>query len=154
MNPKTLLRAARLTAGLAVGMLAAMASSAQVLPTGATITPTAAPGSVFQPLAVALPDYPNFMATGAVTTAISPDGKTLLVLTSGFNKQKDSNGSVQAQDSSEFVFVYDISTPSVPVQTQVVFVPNTFSGLVWSADGTRFYVAGGKDDNLSTTKAA
>ena len=149
MNSKTLLRAARLAALMAVGILASKASSAQVvLPTGATITPTAAPGSVFQPLAVPLPDYPNFLATGAVITAISPDGKTLLVLTSGFNKQKDANGNVQAQDSSEFVFVYDISTPSVPVQTQVVFVPNTFSGLVWSPDGTRFYVAGGKDDNL------
>ncbi len=121
-----------------------------ILPTGATITPEAAPGSVFQPLTVNLPDYPNFGTTGAVTTAVSPDGKTMLILTSGFNKQKDQNGNVQPQDSSEFVFVYDISAPSVPVQTQVVLVPNTFSGLVWSPDGTKFYVAGGKDDNLHT----
>jgi DNA-binding beta-propeller fold protein YncE len=135
-----------------VSRAAVLAATSQpvILPTGATITPDAAPGSVFQPLAVALPDYPNFVATGAVTTAISPNGKTLLVLTSGFNKQRGSDGKVQAQDSSEFVFIYDISSPSVPVQTQVVFVPNTFSGLTWSPDGTRFYVAGGKDDNLHT----
>jgi len=152
MNSNLFPSVVRLAAILAVGILiscpAYATSQPVVLPTGATITPDAAPGSVFQPLAVALPDYPNYQASGAVTTAISPDGKTMLVLTSGFNKQRDANGKVQPQDSSEFVFVYDISTPSVPVEKQVVFVPNTFSGLVWSPDGTKFYVAGGKDDNL------
>jgi DNA-binding beta-propeller fold protein YncE len=128
----------------------ATASETTVLPTGATITPDAAPGSVFQPLTVDLPDYPNRAVDGAQTTAISPDGKTLLILTSGFNKLRDANGAVQAQDSSEYVFVYDISTPSAPVKKQVVFVPRAFSGLVWSPDGTKFYVAGGPDDNLHT----
>jgi DNA-binding beta-propeller fold protein YncE len=121
-----------------------------VLPTGATITPDAAPGSVFTGLTVNLPDYTNRAVDGAQTTAISPDGKTLLILTSGFNKLRGSDGKVQPQNSSEYVFVYDISSPSVPVQTQVVMVPNAFSGLVWSPDGTKFYVAGGKDDNLHT----
>jgi DNA-binding beta-propeller fold protein YncE len=128
----------------------ATASETTVLPTGATITPDAAPGSVFQPLTVDLPDYPNRAVDGAQTTAISPDGKTLLILTSGFNKLRDANGAVQVQDSSEYVFVYDISTPSAPVKKQVVFVPRAFSGLVWSPDGTKFYVAGGPDDNLHT----
>lgn len=122
-----------------------------VLPTGATITPDAAPGSVFQPLTVALPDYPNFEPDSAETTAISPDGKTLLILTSGFNLNLDSSGNFQPADSSEFVFVYDISSPSVPVQKQVVLVPRTFGGgMVWSPDGSRFYVAGGADDDLHT----
>src|SRR5882672_2682478 len=121
-----------------------------ILPTGATITPDAAPGSVFGPLTVNLPDYPNRAVDGAQTTAISPDGKTLLILTSGFNKLRDATGKVQAQDSSEYVFVYDISAPAVPVKTQVVLVPRAFSGLVWSPDGTKFYVAGGPDDNLHT----
>ena len=155
MQIKSLLRGASLAAilGVAITAVASAAFAASqpvVLPTGATITPDAAPGSVFQPLAVALPDYPNFVATGAVTTAVSPDGKTLLILTSGFNKQKDVNGKVQPQDSSEFVFVYDISAPTVPVLTQVVLVPNTFSGLAWGPDGAKFYVAGGQDDNLHT----
>ncbi|MBZ5666090.1 MAG: phosphoesterase [Acidobacteriia bacterium] len=126
------------------------ASQLVVLPTGATITPDAAPGSVFQPLLVNLPDYPNRAVDGAKTTAISPDGKTLLILTSGFNKLRDANGKVQPQDSSEYVFVFDISNPSVPVQNQVLFVPRAFGGLVWGPDGTKFYVAGGPDDNLHT----
>jgi hypothetical protein len=106
-------------------------SEAAVLPTGATITPDAAPGATFQTLTVDLPDYPNHAIDGAQTTALSPDGKTLLILTSGFNKLRDANGAVQPQDSSEYVFVYDISSPSVPVQKQVVLVPNAFGGLVW-----------------------
>jgi DNA-binding beta-propeller fold protein YncE len=126
------------------------ASDSSVLPTGATITPDAAPGSVFQALTVDLPDYPGRAVDGAQTTSISPDGKTLLILTSGFNKLRDANGVVQAQDSSEYVFVYDISNPSTPVKKQVVFVPRAFSGLVWSPDGTKFFVAGGPDDNLHT----
>ena len=127
-----------------------VASESTVLPTGATITPDAAPGSVFQPLTVDLPDYPGRAVDGAQTTSISPDGKTLLILTSGFNKLRDANGVVQPQDSSEYVFVYDITNPSTPVKKQVVFVPRAFSGLVWSPDGTKFYVAGGPDDNLHT----
>src|SRR5882672_2840079 len=101
----------------------AVASETTVLPTGATITPDAAPGSVFQSLTVDLPDYPNRAVDGAQTTAISPDGKTLLILTSGFNKLRGSTGAVQPQDSSEYVYVYDISNPSAPVKKQVVFVP-------------------------------
>jgi DNA-binding beta-propeller fold protein YncE len=130
--------------------IAAVASESTVLPTGATVTPDAAPGSVFQALTVDLPDYPGRAVDGAQTTSISPDGKTLLILTSGFNKLRDANGVVQAQDSSEYVFVYDISNPSTPVKKQVVFVPRAFSGLAWSPDGTKFYVAGGPDDNLHT----
>jgi DNA-binding beta-propeller fold protein YncE len=126
------------------------ASAQVVLPTGATITPIAAPGSVFQPLKVALPDYPDFQPDSAETTAVSPDGKTLLILTSGYNLNLDANGNYQPADSTEFVFVYDLSSPSVPVEKQVVLVPNAFSGLVWSPDGTKFYVAGGQDDNLHT----
>ena len=116
-----------------------------VLPTGATITPNAAPGSVFEPLKVDLPDYTNYSPDSAETTAISPDGKTLLILTSGYNLNLDANGNFQPQDSSEYVFVYDISSPSLPVKRQVVLVPNAFGGLVWSRDGSRFYVAGGQD---------
>src|SRR5215831_7491805 len=154
MHLSSLLRGTSLAAVLAFGLVASQstvhASQSVVLPTGATITPDAAPGSVFQPLTVALPDYPEYQADSAETTAISPDGKTLLILTSGFNLNLDSNGHFQPADSSEFVFVYDISAPAVPVKKQVVLVPNAFSGLVWSPDGSRFYVAGGVNDNLHT----
>ena len=153
MNSKTLRRAAGMAAILAGGILSGAANTvlAQVvLPTGATITPNAAPGSVFEPLKVDLPDYTNYSPDSAETTAISPDGKTLLILTSGYNLNLDANGNFQPQDSSEYVFVYDISSPSLPVKRQVVLVPNAFGGLVWSRDGSRFYVAGGQDDNVHT----
>src|SRR6516225_6969725 len=153
MNNKSFRGAARLAAVLAAGILASATNTAFgqiVLPTGATITPTAAPGSVFQPLTVALPDYPNYSPDSAETTAVSPDGKTVLILTSGYNLNLDKNGNTQTQDSTEFVFVYDISTPSLPVKRQVVLVRNAFGGLVWSPDGSKFYVAGGQDDNVHT----
>src|SRR5690349_13790060 len=105
MKSKGLLDAGRLAATLTVGILVSSAVSAAfaqvVLPTGATITPDAAPGAEFHPLTVALPDYPNYSPDSAETTAVSPDGKTLLVLTSGFNLNLDSNGNFQPQDSSE-----------------------------------------------------
>jgi DNA-binding beta-propeller fold protein YncE len=155
MQIKTWLRAAGLTAAF-LGALTAGASAVYaanqpiVLPTGATITPDATPGSVFQPLKVALPDYPNYSPDSAETTAVSPDGKTLLILTSGFNLNLDVNGNYQPADSGEYVFVYDISTPGSPVQKQIVSVPNAWGGLVWSQDGASFYVAGGQDDNIHT----
>ena len=153
MNSKSLRRAAGMAAILAGGILFGGANTvlAQVvLPTGATITPNAAPGAVFEPLKVDLPDYTNYSPDSAETTAISPDGKTLLILTSGYNLNLDANGNFQPQDSSEYVFVYDISSPSLPVKRQVVLVTNAFGGLVWSRDGSRFYVAGGQDDNVHT----
>lgn len=113
MHRKSYRRAAGLPAVVAAMILAGDTSAAFgqiVLPTGATITPTAAPGSLFQPLTLALPDYPNYSPDRAETTAISPDGKTLL--TSGYNLNLDINGNLQPQDSSEYVFVYDISSPN------------------------------------------
>jgi len=155
MKIKSFLRGVSFAAVLAATSMVAAgaayaASQPVLLPTGAWITPDAAPGSVFQPLTVALPDYPNFEPDSAQTTAVSPDGKTLLILTSGYNLNLSASGSYQPADSTEFVFVYDISSPSVPVEKQVVLVPSAFAGLVWSPDGTRFYVAGGQDDNLHT----
>lgn len=153
MKMKSLLRGTSLAAALAVATVTGSAVQAQtVLPTGAAITPTAATGSVYQSLTVALPDYPNYSPDSAETTAISPDGKTLLILTSGYNLNLDSNGNYQPQDSGEYVFVYDISAPSMPVQKQVVLLQNerAFGGLVWSPDGTKFYAAGGADDTLYT----
>ena len=149
MKITSFLRGAGLAALLAVTSFA----FAQVLPTGATITPTAATGSVFVPLTTSLPDFPVYTPDGAETTAISPDGKTLLILTSGYNLMEDSSGNYTGTDSGEFVFVYDISTPSTPVQTQVVFLSDydeTFDGIVWAPNGSAFYVGGGGDDNVHT----
>ncbi len=142
-----------LAAGLVAILALASFASAQILPTGATITPSAAPGSVFVPLTTSLPDFPVYTPDGAETTAISPDGKTLLILTSGYNLMVDASGNYTGTDSGEFVFVYDISTPSTPVQTQVVFLSDydtTFDGIVWAPNGSAFYVSGGANDNVHT----
>lgn len=149
MKITSFLRGAGLTAILALTSFA----FAQMLPTGATITPTAAPGSVFVPLTTSLQDVPVFTPDGAETTAISPDGKTLLILTSGYNLNEDASGNFPGADSGEFVFVYDISTPSTPLETQVVQLLNfeeTFDGIVWAPNGSAFYVGGGGDDEVHT----
>ena len=149
MKIKSFLRCAGFAAILALTSFA----FAQLLPTGATITPSAAPGSVFVPLTTSLPDFPVYTPDGAETTAISPDGNTLLILTSGYNLMEYANGNYSGADSGEFVFVYDISTPNTPVETQVVFLSNydeTFDGIVWAPNGSAFYVGGGGDDNVHT----
>src|SRR5260370_19139806 len=81
-----------------------------LLPTGLAITPTAAKGSSFQQLNPGLPNLPNFVAGQAVTTAVSPDGNTLLILTSGYNQNNDALGNVDPSTSNEYVFVYDIAS--------------------------------------------
>jgi hypothetical protein len=51
----------------------------------------------------------NYLVDMTVTTALSPDGKTLLILTSGFNQNLDANGNVDPNTSNEYVFVFDVS---------------------------------------------
>jgi YVTN family beta-propeller protein len=121
--------------------------SGELLPTGVRITPTAAEGAIFQPLNPDLPDNPDFTAGQAVATSISPDGTTLLILTSGFNRNFAPDGSFLPEESNEYVFVYDISWHP-PVKKQVLQIPNTFNGIVWHPKGREFYVSGGVDDNV------
>ncbi len=128
------------------------APSAQSLPnTGQTITPLAPRRARFEPLNPDLPDNPQFLAGQAVSTVTSPDHKTLLILTSGYNLVNYTSGpalgSQNNPDSTEYVFVYDISRP-VPVKKQVIKVPNTYAGIVFDPSGLSFYVAGGSDDNV------
>src|SRR5450631_1898537 len=52
---------------------------------GQRITPLAPPGSRFEPMNPDLTANPSWLAGQAVTTIVSPDGKTLLVLCSGTN---------------------------------------------------------------------
>lgn len=68
------------------------ANGQSIVPTGVTITPSAAPGASFQPLNPSLSFDPGFTVGQAVTTAVSPDGKTLLFLTSGYNSQNFTSG--------------------------------------------------------------
>jgi YVTN family beta-propeller protein len=121
------------------------------IPTGVHITPSAAPGSSFQALNPGLPFDPGFTVGQAVTTAISPNGNTLLVLTSGYNSQNFTSGpnlgNANHEESNEYIFVFDISGGK-PVQTQVLQVPNAFDGLAFHPNGKEFYVSGGPDDNV------
>jgi YVTN family beta-propeller protein len=119
----------------------------ELLPTGARITPTAAPGSTFEPLVPDLPEAPTFRAGHAVALALSPDGSTLLALTSGYNLLAKADGSDDPAGSNEYVFVYDV-TGGPAVKKQVIQVPNTFVGITWSAKGDAFYVSGGVNDSL------
>ena len=120
---------------------------AQVLPTGLTITPWAPPGASYFPLYPHLAEFPSFVAGQPATLAPSPDGKTLLVLTSGYNRNSGRNGRNVASASNEYIFVFDISR-DLPRQVQVLQVPNTFDGIAWNPSGTAFYASGGVDDDV------
>ena len=111
------------------------------------ITPTAAKGSTLQSLNPGLANYPNFVAGQAVATTLSPDGKTLLILTSGYNLNNDANGNLDPSGSNEYVFVFEV-TGKNPRQKQVLQVPNTYNGIAWNPNGTEFYVSGGVNDNV------
>lgn len=115
--------------------------------TGQYITPTAAPGSTLQYLNPGLPDYPNFIASGALSSVKSPDGKTLLVLVSGYNSLSVPSG--QTEGKTEYIFVFDISS-GTPAQKQVIQIPNSYVGICFSPDGGTFYVGGGQEDNVHT----
>src|SRR5215470_10564414 len=68
-----------------IEIVGAQADGRELLPTGRYITPTAAPGSTYQQLATGLRPDGNADANGAYTSALSPDGRTLLLLTNGYN---------------------------------------------------------------------
>lgn len=121
-------------------------AKSEFIPTGMKITPTAARGAVFQTLNPDLPSRPEYLADHAVDMASSPNGKTLLVLTSGFNRMNNLAGRV-AEESNEYIFVYDI-TSGAPVKKQAIQIPNTFNGIAWNPNGQEFYVSGGVDDNV------
>jgi YVTN family beta-propeller protein len=135
--------------------------------TGQRVTPSAAPGSRVLALHTDLRSDNNADAANAVTTALSPDGATLLVLTSGSNNsfyKEDGTPIVydvldpttgkptgETTSNAEWVFVYDVTGP-VPVQKQKFNLPVTYNGLVWDRSGSRFYVSGGSDDVVYSFK--
>src|ERR1043166_6203279 len=119
--------------------LLAPAASAQWLPTGQTVTPLAPAGARFDPLALELPVIGHAVAGQAVTTALTPDGRTLLVLTSGYNSWRDAHGKIIPEASTEHLFVFDVSS-GTPAFRQALPVPNAFGGLAISSDGNTAYV--------------
>lgn len=149
---------AQLTAAASVAALLLAAGAQAAAPirtaTGVYVTPLAAPGSTVQKLAAPLPDFPNFVADHAQTSALSPDGSTMLVLTSGYNANFGAGDNFIPADTGEFIFVYAIAGGQATVR-QVLKIPNAYSGLVWAPNGQAFYAAGGQDDNVHVfTQAA
>src|SRR3954452_13626449 len=109
MHPRKTIGQADVLTILACVFIAAL-SAQQIIPnSGQQITPTAPTGASFVPLNPGLAENPQYLAGQAVTTIVSPNGKTLLVLTSGYNMLHDSAGHPIPADSTQFVFVYDIS---------------------------------------------
>jgi DNA-binding beta-propeller fold protein YncE len=137
-------------AGVFAFTLIAMTSQAigQILPnTGQQITPLAPRAARFEPLNPGLSDNPQYLAGQAASTVVSPDGKTLLVLTSGYNLINNADASRDTADSTQFVFIYNISG-YIPIETQVIQVHNTYYGIAFDPSGKAFYVAGGVDDDV------
>jgi len=136
------------------------------------ITPLAAQGSEFQPLTTSwLVNGNPWTAGHAVSTVVSTDGKSLFVLTSGFNRiyyadnaqglafgreppvvdlapgDSSADGGLPAANSpsSEYVFIYDISA-GTPRYKQNVMIPNAYHGIAYDPKQAAFYVSSGMGD--------
>jgi YVTN family beta-propeller protein len=118
-----------------------------VLPTGQSISPLSVPGAKIVDLNPGLTDLPDFVAGGGITAVLSPDQKTLLALTSGHNLVTVVTGDKKSLDGDQYVFVFDVSGDQ-PQQKQVIRVPNTFAGIAFNPSGQKFYLGGGKDDDI------
>src|SRR5262249_36285162 len=92
-----------------------------------------------------LPGLSSYQAGQPLTTAVSPDGKTMLVLTSGYNLLNGTDGKNLAAAGNEYVFVYDISTNKL-VQLGAIPLPAAYAGIAWNPNGKEFYVSGGAGD--------
>lgn len=126
------------------------------LTTGQYVTPTAMPGALQQFLNPQLTAYPNFIAGEAVRSQLSPDGATLAVLCAGHNSLDKADGSTDTANSTQFIFLYDVSgkNKSSPVLKQVIQQVNSHVGLVFGKDGNTLYATGGRDDLVYVYKKA
>jgi DNA-binding beta-propeller fold protein YncE len=125
----------------------------QILSTNQTVTPLAPRDASYNALNPGLKDLPAYTVGQAVTTVVSPDKKTLLIITTGFNQEYyltgplANTGTPIPDDSTEWIFVYDIAT-SVPKLKQTISIPNTYCGIVFNPSGKEFYASGGDNDNV------
>jgi YVTN family beta-propeller protein len=135
-------------AGVAVSLEARADEPAMQLATGQFVTPTAARGALQQFLNPGLPAYPNFVAGEAVRSQLSPDGTTLAVLCAGHNSLDKPDGTTDTGNSTQFIFLYDVSGAhkEAPSLLQVLPQKNSHVGLLFSPDGSTLYAAGGRDD--------
>ncbi|MGN6375815.1 MAG: bifunctional YncE family protein/alkaline phosphatase family protein [Sphingomonas sp.] len=133
---------------LAPNAIAATQTTAgEALPTGQKLTPMAAPGARFAPLVAHVGPDPSYVADGASAIAPSPDGREMLVLTSGYNRFNGPDGKVVPAQSMQYIFRYAIDARGSR-WLQTMTVPNSYSGIAWLPDGRGFIVGGGVDDNV------
>ncbi|HEY0793639.1 MAG TPA: beta-propeller fold lactonase family protein [Chthoniobacterales bacterium] len=118
-------------------------------PAGQKLTPTAAPGSAYQLFDPRLVGAAGFHPSGGAAAVLSPDQKTLAVVTAGYNDVNDAAGKLVAGYSMEYVFLYDVSSGEA-VQKQVLQLNNGSVGAAFSPSGTSLYIGGGADDNVHT----
>jgi DNA-binding beta-propeller fold protein YncE len=138
------------------------------VPSGQTITTNVIPGATFTNMTVSIPTLtnPTVGPDGAIQSALNPaDGKTLVVMTSGYNTYDTTTGATAPAKYNnvvgpEYIFVFDTTNPQAPVRNlnpmgqsgtspAAALTPqDTFQGLVWSPDGTKLYVSGGTDANV------
>lgn len=118
------------------------------LPTGQFVTPTAIEDAVQQYLNPGLAAYPDFIAGEAVRSQLSPDGKTLAVITAGQNSLYKPDGTVDLPNSTQYLFLYNVAgqNKTKPLLAQVIQQVNAHVGLVFSPDGNTLYAAGGNND--------
>jgi DNA-binding beta-propeller fold protein YncE len=127
------------------GAVSDPAEAGQDLPTGRLITPNAAAGSHFQYLNPHNPLSPDLLINGAAAVQVSPNGKQLAILTSGYNTFADASGSLPAGLGTEYLFLFDISA-GMPRQLQALPMRTTLQGLSWAPSSDRIFVSGGTDD--------
>ena len=140
------------TSILGLSIAAQAAPTSAELPTNLFITPLAIPGATQILLNPRLPDYPNFVAGEALQEAVSPNGTTLAIVTGGQNSLDASTGATDVANSTQYIFLYDISGAKQrhPALLQVIKQTNAHRGLLWSPDGQTLFVAGGSDDAIYT----
>lgn len=147
-------------AALALAVQTSLAAQAGVQPesalpaaqlaTGQYITPLAVHGAVQQFLNPGLAAHPDFIASEAVRSQLSPDGTTLAVICAGQNSLDKPDGTTDVANSTQYIFLFDVSGAhkTSPVLSQVIQQTNAHVGLVFSRDGSTLYAAGGKDDKV------
>jgi DNA-binding beta-propeller fold protein YncE len=175
-GPRATLKATLLSATLLTGVSTAVYADDLIpdnsglapVPSGQTITTNVIPGATFTNMTVSIPTLanPTVGPDGAIQSALNPaDGKTLVVMTSGYNTYDTTTGASAAASYNgvsgpEYIFVFDTTNPTAPVRNmnplgQTTSSPaaaltpqDTFQGLIWSADGTKLYVSGGTDGDV------
>ncbi|WP_190978181.1 YncE family protein [Nostoc sp. FACHB-280] len=98
--------------------------------------------STLVPLATKELSISNYSdTTELISIALSPDGKTLLVLISDYGQKFTNQSSDRQTPPLKWVMVYDLSTGTL-VQRQQISIPNSHDDLVWSKDGQHFFISG------------